>query len=508
MALTTGIPKKWHKEVDVVCVGYGGAGASAAISAYDAGANVLIIEKMRESGGNTHVSTGGFICPTDVNEAITYIKGLFQLSMSEMDEDLVRVYAEEAIKNVDWVKGLKEGTDVMVYGYAGYPSVPGAKSMVKYGAKGPGKGPSGSAKNLWDIFTYAVEQKRKIPVMLNTPAKRLVRNCAGEIIGVVAESNGKEFNILARKAVILTTGGYEYDKKALQSFIKGYPIYALGNPGNTGDGVRMASAVGAGLWHMNGTSCPLGIKVPDYEGGFPLLMAIPGFIFVDKHGKRFVNERSMELHTGLLAVDYFDAHSLEYPRIPCYLIFDETNRLKGPITAWAGVGYTAQKFYKWSKDNSGEINKGWIIKAETPTELAKKIGIDAMNLETTLSKWNEDIKAGKGDTTFGRPIHAAPESNPSIKDFQVPVLSAPIEKAPFYAVPIYPCLLNTQGGPRRNTNAQIVDPFGQAIPRLYSSGELGSMWGLIYQGAGNIAECMIFGRIAGRHAAALKPWKK
>src|SRR5208283_2955973 len=108
---------------------------------------------------------------------------------------------------------------------------------------------------------------------------------------------------------------------------------------------------------------------------------------------------------------------------------------------------------------SEEISKGWIIKAETPAELAKKIGIDAMNLEATLSKWNEDMKTGKGDTAFGRQIHASPESNPAYKDFQMHVLSAPIEKAPFYAIPVYPCLLNTQGGPRRNTNAQIVDPF-------------------------------------------------
>jgi succinate dehydrogenase/fumarate reductase flavoprotein subunit len=344
--------------------------------------------------------------------------------------------------------------------------------------------------------------------MLNTPAKRLIQNCDGEVIGVAAESNGKEFNILAKKAVILTTGGYEYDKKALQNFVKGYPIYALGSPGNTGDGVRMASAVGAGLWHMNGASCPLGIKVPDYEGAFPLLIGTPGFIYVDKRGKRFVNEKSVELHAGLLAVDFFDNHSLDYPRIPCYLIFDETNRLKGPVTAWAGVGYTAQKYYKWSKDNSAEIDKGWIVKAETPAELAKKIGLDSASLESTLSKWNEDMKVGKGDTVFGRQMRSLPESHPAYKDFQTPLWSAPIEKAPFYAVPLYPCLLNTQGGPKRNVNAQIVDPFGQPIPRLYSSGELGSMWGLLYQGAGNIAECMIFGRIAGKHAAALKPWKK
>ena len=99
------------------------------------------------------------------------------------------------------------------------------------------------------------------------------------------------------------------------------------------------------------------------------------------------------------------------------------------------------------------------------------------------------------------------EGGPAYKDLKAPVWSAPIDTPPFYALPQYPALLNTQGGPRRNTKAQILDAFGRPIPRLYSAGELGSMWGLIYQGAGNIGECVIFGRIAGRNGAGERPWK-
>jgi predicted oxidoreductase len=86
------------------------------------------------------------------------------------------------------------------------------------------------------------------------------------------------------------------------------------------------------------------------------------------------------------------------------------------------------------------------------------------------------------------------------------VLSAPLETPPYYALELNPCLINTQGGPRRNAAARVLDAFGDPIPRLYSAGELGSLWGIIYQGAGNIAECMVFGRIAGRNAAAERPW--
>jgi hypothetical protein len=132
------IPKKWDREADVVCIGYGGAGAATAIAAHDAGAKVLILEKMQRGGGNTAVSAGGFLCPKNTPDALTYITALFSFSNSEMDKDLVQVYAEESVKNVEWIKSLREGTEVSVYGGAGYADVPGAKSMDKY--SGPGKG--------------------------------------------------------------------------------------------------------------------------------------------------------------------------------------------------------------------------------------------------------------------------------------------------------------------------------------------------------------------------------
>ena len=152
----TDMMQKWDMEADVVCVGYGGAGAAAAISAHDAGARVLILEKMPEGGGNTAVSGGGFISPTNEEEAYTYFTNLYKFSFSEMDADVVRVFAAESVKNVDWVKSLREGTEVTIYGHAGYPTVPGAKSMNKYGVLGKAKGMSGRSQNLWDMYTYAV----------------------------------------------------------------------------------------------------------------------------------------------------------------------------------------------------------------------------------------------------------------------------------------------------------------------------------------------------------------
>jgi len=497
------IPAKWDHDVDVAVIGYGGAGAAAAITAHDNGAKVLILEKMPQGGGNTRVSAGGILCPTNVEDAYTYISALYDYSNSEIDKTIVRLYAEMSVKTVDWVMGLKEGTKLAVYGGAGYPHVPGSKSMQKYAVQGAARGMAGGADNLWAVLTYAVEEKRKIQVMTETPAQRLVTGAEGEVIGVVARAKGQDIAIRARRAVILTTGGYEFDERAKQNFYKGFPIHSLGNPGNTGDGIRMAQQIGASLWHMNGASCPLGIKVPEFEAAFMMHISQPGFIFVDQDGKRFRNEKAIEAHAGLLAVDFYDTEELKYPRIPCYAIFDEETRVKGPISALAGLGY-AGKRYKWSQDNAAEIDKGWIIKAATLAELAGRIKVEPKSLEATVAKWNADVKAGD-DTLFHRPIKAPAHEGVSYQELARPVWSAPLEKAPYYAMVLYPTLLNTQGGPRRNIKAQILDCFDEPIPRLYSAGELGSMWGVIYQGAGNNAESIVFGQIAGRNAAAEKP---
>ena len=501
-ASSPGMPEKWDEEFDVVVVGYGGAGAAAAIAAHDAGAKVLILEKMTTGGGNTAVSGGGFLCPTNAKDAETYLTAIFDYCSSEIDKEMIKVFSEEAVKNTDWIKSLRAGTEVEVYGYAGYPELPGSDSAEKMHVVSPNGLTSASAA-LFDLLSYAVEEERGIEVYFETPAKRLVQNCEGEILGVIAEYQGKETAIKATRGVILTTGGHENDASLLKNHASGWPIHFLGNPGNTGDGTRMAQKVGADLWHMNGLSCPLGMYFPDFEASFfPYILGI-NYIYVDQFAKRFVNEKGVDIHAWITAVNFYDDEHLRYPRIPCYVIFDETCRLAGPL--WVGVGYNNGR-YNWSKDNSVELEKGWIVQGETIAELAEKLGLDAAELEATVAMWNSDVSQGH-DPLFGRPVEVPEEERPTnielAEDF---VRAAPIETAPYYAVELYPTLLNTQGGPRRNINAQIVDPFGAPIPRLYSAGELGSMWGTIYQGASNIGECLVYGRIAGKNAAAEEPW--
>ena len=144
--------------------------------------------------------------------------------------------------------------------------------------------------------------------------------------------------------------------------------------------------------------------------------------------------------------------------------------------------------YSWSGDNSVELEKGWIKRGKTVADLASNIGLDPTTLEATVGHWNKDSGSGI-DTEFGRTL-----------------MLSPLSEGPYYAVELSPSMLNTQGGPRRNNKAQIVKPDGTPIPRLYSAGELGSIYSYLYQGTGNIGECLAFGRIAGREMAALSSW--
>jgi succinate dehydrogenase/fumarate reductase flavoprotein subunit len=174
-----------------------------------------------------------------------------------------------------------------------------------------------------------------------------------------------------------------------------------------------------------------------------------------------------------------DVYTGKLVRCPSFMVFDETTRLSGPIGPQPN-GHN--RTYDWSADNSVEIDRGWIHKANTIAELAGLIGVPAAELERTFDRYNTAVRSGNDD--FRRVIQKM----------------EPVEKPPFYAVALWPCLLNTQGGPRRNARAEVLDAHGQPIPGLFSAGELGSMWGQLYPGAGNIGEALVTGQIAARSA--------
>ena len=485
----------WDKETDVVVVGFGGAGSNAAIVAHDAGSEVVIVEKMGQGGGNTTLSLGGWICPTDADATYEYICALFGVSHEEMDDEVVRRFADEVVKTNDWMHELDDSLEITVYGGSGFPALVGADTQQKCRIV-PAEGRTGDA--LFETYSTAVED-RGIEVMLNTPAKQLITDENGMVIGILVESEGNEIAIKARKGVVLACGSFEYDEQLKNDSIKGWPLFALGNPGNSGDGIRMAQKVGARLWHMQVCSTQLGYKNDTCEAAYKLGFSQPGYFWVNRSAKRFANEPVVEAHSILNIMDIYDADPdvLEYPNNPLFLIFDEEARQAGPICS--SYAYT-RNVHTWSSDNSEEVEAGWIKKADTFEELAEQLGLDPVVFADTAAKFNAMVEAGV-DEEFGRSMTKVDAKG------NEKVVTAALNHPPYYGIELGCALFHTGGGPKRNADCQILDAFDQPIPHLYSAGEMGTMWGSIYQGAGMNAEAMVTGRIAGANVAAETPWE-
>jgi succinate dehydrogenase/fumarate reductase flavoprotein subunit len=475
-----------NKEADVVVVGFGGAGAAAAIAAHDAGAKVLLLEKSERAGGNTRLSGGTLRELLDTKKAASYYQAVLDSTVSRA---VVRAFVDETAKNPDWVRSLGGDLEHSSEGPQRFPPSPHVVWPFLPGAEGMGgrwqiKGKSRvGGSNLCDVMIKAVE-KRGIKVLYNTAAKKLITNEANEVTGVIAESSQGEIKVKARKGVVLTCGGFQFNEEMQLNFL-GLKFKSQGCKGNTGDGIRMCQELGADIWHMRGVSCGIGYKFPEFEAPIGIGVRTPQYIYVDQTGNRFIDETGVDVHAMAFEFSYLDHKTLTYPRLPANIIFDETTRSHSPLIG--GCPGAIMDFYQWSTDNKVEIEKGWIKTAPTIRQLAPQIGLRPDQLEQTISKYNMYCVGGY-DPDFNRRQETL----------------AAITTPPFYAIEVWPCLLNTQGGPKRNEKAQILDISGKPIKRLYSAGELGSMFNMLYPGAGNVSECLAYGRIAGRNAAAEK----
>ncbi|MBM3154280.1 MAG: FAD-dependent oxidoreductase [Chloroflexi bacterium] len=485
----------WNSTADVVVVGFGASGAAAAIAAHDNSAGVVILEKQPANShlSNSSMSVGMFLSVSDVAAARTYMENLCRVNpeLYWTDKETIHAWAEYLSQNKEWLERQGARIRLMANGI-GEHDLPGREGIDLYSFRGLGHG----------LMRFLKKQvaTRDIRVLYHTKAERLLTNERREVLGVAARCEDKETNIRASKAVVLCSGGFEYDEEMKLNYLKVYPTYFAGSPSNTGDGIRMAQEAGASLWHMNCCSACFVLKPPDFpialgpnfkgtKGYLQFLIAEAtgssycGYIIVDRHGKRYTNEQ-FKRHTLYYELALYDSHRLEYPRVPSYWIFDRRRIEAGPLPLMF-YGPMLHRMYRWSEDNSEEIRKGWIAHAETVEELAGKLGMEAAVLREAVQSYNSYCEH-KHDPAFGRPSQAL----------------VPLLEPPFFAIKLWPGSANTQGGPRRNQKAQVLDAYGNPIPRLYAAGELGSVYGQLYpMGGGNLAECFAFGRIAGEHAA-------
>jgi len=437
------MPVKWDERADVVVIGFGGAGAAAAIEAHDAGAEVILLEKEADPGGATAIC-GGVIygARTSVQEEHGIEDspdGMFEYWMATgkglNDPELVRVVAERSGENVAWLMGL--GAKLKLFGYSGVEDMPEFAAVTP--PKPRGIKLEGGGDELFKLLRNAVLE-RKIEVLLETEGAELIANTKREVIGVRAESKGGEVYICAKRGVVIATGGFGHNREMLRDYSpKGYKCISVTPTSSTGDGVRMARALGADLRVMHEIIGVPGTAALKLGRSFPIIATIAGVdlpaIFVDKTGRRFVDES--------LYYEYLNEPFLRQE--VAFLVFDEEVRKKGAGRIVLGF---SEELYE-------EIGEGIVLKAPTIRDLAVKIEIDPAGLENTIDAFNEYAKSGV-DPEFGRARRTL----------------GPIKTPPFYAIEAIPAFFDTTGGVRINAKAQVVDVFDEIIPRLYAAGRV------------------------------------
>ena len=472
----------WNAEYDAVIVGFGGAGAIAAIELADAGLDVVVLEKAPygHEGGNTRYCSQRFlhVAEEDRDKMVTYMKNVRGL-YENMDDEVIDFLVDGFTKTTAYYEKLG-GVAYELKHDPEFPAFEGSDIVTKcYTMNNGGKG-------FWPVIrAAAIERSDHIHIWYESPAQKLIQDPYHKtILGVTIHREEGDYHIRAKRGVILACGGFEANNRMVEDYLQLPYAIPLGSPYNTGDGITMALEAGADLWHMSALSGPfLEFQNPNTTIPFRQLMGTLSYsslkdtsaIIVGADGTRFVNETVGLKHGHVM----FHGLYIRVPiSLPAWAIFDEKARLLKPL------------YRVWSQGMEKELEKGWILKADTLEELAETIGVPAENLVAQIERYNVYCDSGV-DEECGRPAE---------------YLTA-FTDGPYYALPLVPAMINTQGGPTRNIECEVLDPRGNAIPRLYSAGELGSFYSSIYQGAGNLAECMVTGWKAAEKILANEDYK-
>ena len=441
-------------DTEIVIIGAGGAGMTAAIMLQQAGKDFVILEKMPYVGGNTTKATGGMnasethyqkeqgIKDSNALFAADTMKGGHALN----DSSLVAVMANSSAGAIDWLDTI--GAELPKISFSGGASV----NRIHAPADGSGVG-----AYLVDRFSAKLNELG-VEVMLETAATELLADADGKITGVKAEGPDAVYTINA-KAVILASGGFGANEEMYTTYrpdLKG--TVTTNAPGATGDGIVMAQALGADLVDIEQIQLH-----PTVEQTTSILITESvrgdGAILVNQSGVRFTNE--------LLTRDAVSAAELAQEGSYAYIIFDQ--KLRDNLKA-------IEKYVK----------SGITVQADTIEGLAEQLNIDPATLATTLADWNEIVK-NKRDTQFGR-------TTGMNEDLTTP---------PYYAIKIAPGIHHTMGGVKINTAAEVINTDGAAIPGLFAAGEVcGGVHGGNRLGGNAVADIVIFGRIAAESAMA------
>lgn len=530
-------------DCDVLVLGSGAAGLTAALSAHEAGARVRLLERGTKIGGTSAIS-GGVIWVADNprmraagiadsrEDALAYFRSL---DHGDLVDDTLEAFIDkgsEALGFLETIDALKVAV------LPGYPD---------YYLDRPGAKPGGGRALDHDLFALtelgewaerilAIDEPK--PMMLReTPlgggsgvvapeelgrrmaaqergfgqamVARMLKACLargiepecriavdrlwldnGRVKGVVLVDGSR---IAAAQGVIIATGGFEWDTDMRQAFLRGPVTAPASPPSAAGEGLKLAMAAGAKLGNMTQAWWAPTIAQPDrrWPGGEqraePVLIerTVPHSLLVNRSGQRFCNEAAN--YSALAgAFHAFDPQSYDYPNLPAWLVFDAQYAARYPL----GTRLPPAPI------------PDWVPRAESLAGLAGLIGVDPAALEATVARFNAHARDGH-DPDFQRGTSAYDHFYGDRSRSAAAVTLGPVEQAPFFAVRIEIGLLGTNGGARTDGAARILGHDGRPIPGLFGAGNaIACPTGGIYAGAGGtLGPALTFGYIAGRSAA-------
>lgn len=495
---------RWDDEADVVIAGFGLAGAAAAIEAHDAdpSADVLVLEKMPEAlaGGNSRVSGQSLLISKDAQALASYQRAMS--APNPIPEEMLTEWARRMVELEPYIEARAAEAGARYIRGSGWSARDTILEFPEYGAARAVAytatilpAPSG----VWLAFEACVGRRRRIRKRFEAPVVDLVQDPDSlEVYGVVVQQRGARRCIKARRAVVMCMGGFENSLEMQRNYCGLAEAHPLGTPGNTGDGLRILQKAGAELWHLRNQGQSGGIwpgfRFPGHDTVFLRQFFWQSFGWIDVGGddERFVDETfewQLTHYKQKVHGQWIDAP--HHRVLPIHMILDETTRAHNCLVVKVMSWNTVVEAYPWSEDNGAEIERGWIVRADSIAELARRTGRDPRRLTATVERYNDGCRRRR-DADFGRRAETL----------------QPIASPPYYAIEVVPAIVCTGGGARRNIESEVLDHAGRPIPRLYEAGELGSMFSNLYQNGAYLTEAMISGRAAGANAVRRDPWSR
>lgn len=479
---------KWHEEIDLLIVGSGFAGLTAAIEAKNAGNSVIILEKMPYLGGNSIISAGCYNCVDPDRQKPEGIEDSVELHYEQTiaggdykaEPDKVRYLVEHALEGWQWLESMGVKLDKPVFQL--YGAVWPRTHSTRYGRKREGAAIIGA------LYDQVIA--KHIPILLQHRMMRIIRKqpLSGRVLGVEVLDGKRKRYFKVKKALLLASGGFCADVRMRIQYDPRYDdrYTTTNHAGATGEVLTMAADIGAAITGMEYIQavCPTGkdIRYTRRPAGVRKLSRVNPISGMSTNSTLYLNTKGERIVACDARRDDITEAVMRTPEKVCYVVND-----------LQGLGASGRIYGEISLEDAIKLASKYpneVFMAETLGELAQKIGMDPAILEETVNTYNSYVDT-KQDPDFNQAAHN---------------LIYKIEIPPFFASSGSPAVHYMCGGLKTDSaTCQVIDRMGKPIPGLYAAGEVvGGVHGTNRLGGNAIADCIVFGRLAGKMIAKIK----